>query len=41
LTTAERVEALTARIDPFDANKIRLIKELIAQNIDLDLMWKQ
>jgi BioD-like phosphotransacetylase family protein len=40
LTTAERVEALTARIDPFDAKKIKLIKELIAQNINLDLMWK-
>jgi len=40
LTTAERVEALTARIDPFDAKKIKLIKELIAQNVDLDSIWK-
>lgn len=40
LTTAERVEALTARIDPFDTKKIKLIKQLITENIDLDSIWK-
>ena len=39
LTAAERVERLTARIDPFDDRKIHLIKEAAQQNIDLDVIW--
>lgn len=40
LTAAERVERLTARIDPFDDRKIRIIKEAAQQNLDLDDIWR-
>jgi len=40
LTAAERLERLTARIDPFDRQKIRLIKETVRQNLDTDAIWE-
>ena len=39
LTAAERIERLTARIDPFDDRKKRLIKEVVQQNLDLEAIW--
>jgi BioD-like phosphotransacetylase family protein len=39
LTTAERLERLTARIDPFDREKINLIKETVRQNLDTVTIW--
>jgi BioD-like phosphotransacetylase family protein len=40
LTAAERLERLTARIDPFDRQKISLIKETVRQNLDIDAIWE-
>jgi hypothetical protein len=40
LTAAERVERLTARIDPSDSRKIGLIKETVRQNLDTDALWR-
>ncbi len=40
LTAAERLERLTARIDPFDRQKINLIKETVRQNVDVEAVWK-
>lgn len=40
LTAAERLERLTARIDPFDRQKISLIKETVRQNLDTDAIWE-
>jgi uncharacterized protein len=40
LTAAERLERLTARIDPFDRQKIGLIKETVRQNLDTDAIWE-
>ncbi|MGZ8892319.1 MAG: DRTGG domain-containing protein [Halobacteriota archaeon] len=39
LTAAERLERLTARIDPFDSQKINLIKETVKQNLDTEAIW--
>jgi BioD-like phosphotransacetylase family protein len=39
LTAAERLERLTARIDPFDRQKISLIKETVRQNLDTEAIW--
>ncbi|HEX7515480.1 MAG TPA: DRTGG domain-containing protein [archaeon] len=39
LTAAERLERLTARIDPFDRQKIDLIKETVRQNLDIESIW--
>jgi uncharacterized protein len=39
LTAAERLERLTARIDPFDRQKINLIKETVRQNLDTEAIW--
>ena len=40
LTAAERIERLTARIDPSDSHKISLIKETVRQNLDTDALWR-
>jgi len=40
LTAAERVERLTARIDPSDSRKIGLIKETVRQNLDTGALWE-
>jgi BioD-like phosphotransacetylase family protein len=40
LTAAERLERLTARIDPFDRQKINLIKETVRQNLDVESIWR-
>jgi len=39
LTAAERLERLTARIDPFDRQKISLIKETVRKNLDTAALW--
>ncbi|MGZ5520295.1 MAG: DRTGG domain-containing protein [Halobacteriota archaeon] len=39
LTAAERLERLTARIDPFDSQKINLIKDTVKQNLDTEAIW--
>jgi BioD-like phosphotransacetylase family protein len=39
LTAAERVERLTARIDPCDSRKISLIKETVRRNLDPGALW--
>lgn len=39
LTAAERLERLTARIDPLDRQKIDLIKETVRQNLDIESIW--
>jgi hypothetical protein len=40
LTAAERLERLTARIDPFDRHKINLIKETLRQNLDTEAILR-
>ncbi|MGA3358650.1 MAG: DRTGG domain-containing protein [Halobacteriota archaeon] len=40
LTAAERLERLTARIDPFDRQKISLIKDTVRENLDTDAIWE-
>jgi BioD-like phosphotransacetylase family protein len=40
LTAAERLERLTARIDPYDRHKINLIKETVRKNLDLETIWR-
>lgn len=40
LTAAERLERLTARIDPFDNKKISLIKEIVEKHLDIDAIWE-
>jgi hypothetical protein len=40
LTAAERLERLTARIDPFDSKKISLIKETVGKHLDVDAIWE-
>ncbi len=39
LTAAERIERLTARIDPSDDRKKRLIKEAVLQNLNIEALW--
>ncbi len=40
LTAAERIERLTARIDPSDDRKLHLIKEAVQQNLDVESIWE-
>ncbi len=39
LTAAERIERLTARIDPGDVRKKGLIKEAVRQNLNMEVIW--
>ncbi len=40
LATSEMVEHLIARIEPQDAEKVRLVEKAIADNVDLEAVFR-